>query len=94
MSLTIAFSLIAIMLGRLRMSIQESIEAYKVLSPVIFKKKWWSNVTFLKMLGAEMSQNWFEGKNLEEAIRSLLSQKQLDPDTDLREPDEESLCKV
>lgn len=33
-------SLIAIMLGRLRMTIDEAIDMYKTFSPTIFKKKW------------------------------------------------------
>ncbi|KAK5659987.1 hypothetical protein OQA88_13453 [Cercophora sp. LCS_1] len=85
--------LIAIMLGRLRMSIKESIEAYKVLSPQIFKKKWWSDVSLLKILGSEMNKTWFQGQNLQEAVCSLLADRQLDRELRLIEA-EDPQCKV
>ncbi|KAK4207930.1 acyl transferase/acyl hydrolase/lysophospholipase [Rhypophila decipiens] len=85
--------LIAILLGRLRMSIEDSIDAYKVLSPKIFKKKWWSDMSLLKVLGSEMNRTWFQGRNLQDAVCSLLSDKGLDPETRLVES-EDPHCKV
>ncbi|ETS74066.1 hypothetical protein PFICI_13932 [Pestalotiopsis fici W106-1] len=87
--------LIAIMLGRLRMPIEEAIEAYKKLSLIIFKKKWWSDFAVLKVLGAEMNRHWFRGQNLQDAICNLLSEKQMDPELDLRESEsDDARCKI
>ena len=68
------------MLGRLRMTIDEAIDAYKELSPKIFKKKRWAQRQLSKYAGAELKQYWFEGKNLENAVRKLLDTKELDSD--------------
>jgi hypothetical protein len=81
------------MLGRLRMSIEEAIAAYKTLSPDIFQKKWWTQSRPLKYFGAEMQQYWFEGKNLSDAVRKLLRDRKLDPDLKLRESEDPS-CRV
>ena len=85
--------LIAIMLGRLRMSIEETITAYKELSPIIFKKKWWTQNNVLKVSGSEMRHYWFEGKNLVEAVTDLLGKREMDPNTLLKES-EDSSCRV
>lgn len=75
------------------MSIGESIEAYKILSPQIFKKKWWSDLSLLKALGSEMNRTWFQGRNLQDAVCSLLSNRGLDPEIRLMES-EDPKCKV
>ena len=81
------------MLGRLRMTIEEAITAYKALAPDIFQKKWWTQSQPLKYFGAEMQQYWFEGKNLSNAVRRLLQDKELDPDLKLWEADDPE-CRV
>jgi hypothetical protein len=86
-------SLIAIMLGRLRMTIEEAIAAYKDLSPKIFEKKWWTQFQPTKYFGAEMQRYWFEGKNLECEVKKLLTEKKLDPKLKLWESDDPS-CRV
>lgn len=81
------------MLGRLRMTIDEAIDAYKQLSPEIFKKKWWSQNQSAKYLGAELGHYWFEGKNLKDAVRQLLGDRQLNPDLEFLESEDPS-CRV
>ena len=73
------------MLGRLRMTIDEAFDAYKMLSPEIFKKKWWTQSQARKYTGAELKQYWFEGKNLNSAVQKLLRDRKLDPDLKLLE---------
>lgn len=85
--------LIAVMLGRLEMSIEDAITAYKELAPEIFPKKLWSRNPVTKYIGSEAKQYWFEGKNLESAVTKLLERKDLDSQTKFR-VDDESLCKV
>lgn len=87
------FRLIAIMLGCLRMTVDEALEAYKTLSPEIFKKKWWTQSQAGKYTGAELRRYWFEGKNLENAVQKLLRDRRLDPDLKLLEL-EASDCRV
>lgn len=77
--------LIAIMLGRLRMSIDEAITAYKDLSPLIFKRKWWTQKQAAKYFGAEMQQYWFQGQNLVSAVEKLLEGMSMDRTSTLRE---------
>jgi len=81
------------MLGRLRMTIEEAITAYKALLPQIFKRKWWTQSQPMKYFGAEMQQYWFEGKNLSEAVQALLSERRLDPSMELWESDDPD-CRV
>lgn len=81
------------MLGRLRMTIEEAIEAYKQLSPEIFQKKWWTQNQPMKYFGSELQRYWFEGKHLKEAVRKLLTTRALDPDLKLLEADVPS-CRV
>ena len=81
------------MLGRLHMTIDEAIDAYKQLSPEIFKKKWWSQNLSAKYAGAELRHYWFEGKNLKDAVRQLLRDRKLHPDLELLESEDPS-CRV
>ena len=66
------------MLGRLRMSIDDTIEAYKTFSPVIFKKKWWAGTKFSKFAGAQAKWYWFEADNVKNAVQDLLQKRGLD----------------
>lgn len=81
------------MLGRLRMTIDEAIEAYQELSPNIFKKKWWAQSQAFKYPGAELKHYWFEGKNLKAVVRSLITNRGLDPDMKLIESEDPD-CRV
>ncbi|KAL5344189.1 hypothetical protein ACLOAV_010851 [Pseudogymnoascus australis] len=85
--------LIAIMLGRLLMTISEAIDAYKSLSPQIFQKKWWTQSKPLKFLGGEAQQYWFDGKNLENAVKKLLKERNVSEEVRLFDPDSTS-CKT
>lgn len=81
------------MLGRLHMTIDDAIEAYKKLSPGIFKKKVWTGSQASKYVGAELGQYWFEGKNIEDAVQELLQLNNLDRDLKLFESDRPD-CRV
>jgi hypothetical protein len=81
------------MLGRLRMTIDEAIDVYRKLSSKIFKKKWWSQNQSTKYAGAEWKHYWFEGTNLKDAVRQLLSDRKLDPDLEFLEAND-SGCRV
>jgi hypothetical protein len=81
------------MLGRLRMTISEAIDAYKSLSPQIFQKKWWTQSKPLKFLGGEAQQYWFEGKNLENAVKTLLKERNTSEEVRLLDPNSTS-CKT
>jgi patatin-like phospholipase/acyl hydrolase len=87
--------LIAIMLGRLRMTIDEAIAAYKELAPEIFRRKWWAGRNkMLKYIGAEAKQYWFEGESLQNAVVKLLERRELDPQMKLLEEKGSPECKV
>ena len=75
------------------MTIDEAIEAYKDLSPEIFKKKWWTQNQASKYTGSELRQYWFEGKNLQDAVQKLLSDRGLPPDLKLLESEDPD-CRV
>ena len=75
------------------MTIDEAIEAYRQLSPNIFKKKWWAQGQASKYTGAQLKHYWFEGKNVEDAVRSLLGDRKLDPDMKLLESEDPD-CRV
>ncbi|SPQ22632.1 1f99ae8a-4da0-4fc0-93be-a6c3ebe73771 [Thermothielavioides terrestris] len=78
--------LIAIMLGRLRMTVDECIDAYTTLSDRIFKKKN-HRVTITGKL-----QGRFDGAELERAVKAILVNRGLGEDALLKDPD--SPCKV
>jgi hypothetical protein len=77
--------LIAIMLGRLQMTIWEAKQAFRELGPVIFKEKWWTKNPFTKTVGSETNHYFFHGADLEKAVKKLLETRGLDPNTDLFE---------
>ena len=54
--------LIAIMLDRLRMTVNEAIEALQWLSPKMFTKIWWAQSQASKHTKARLKHHWFEGK--------------------------------
>lgn len=69
------------------MTIDEAIDMYKKFSPMIFKKKWWTQNQSMKHFGAELKQYWFDGKNLEAAVKDVLKARDLDEDLKLLETD-------
>lgn len=75
------------------MTIDEAIEAYQQLSPIIFKKKWWTQNQASKYTGPELKHYWFEGKNLKDGVRKLLGDRSLDPDMMLLESEDPN-CRV
>jgi patatin-like phospholipase/acyl hydrolase len=85
--------LIAIMLGRLHMTVDEAINMYKTFSPTIFKKKWWTQNQPMKYFGAELQQYWFEGKNLKAAVQDMLKARDLDENLKFLESDDPT-CRV
>jgi predicted acylesterase/phospholipase RssA len=78
--------LIAIMLGRLRMTIDECIDAYTTLSDRVFEKKS-HRVTIRGKL-----QGRFDGAELERAVKTIVVNRGLGEDALLKDPD--SPCKV
>ncbi|KAK5246710.1 hypothetical protein LTR20_007356 [Exophiala xenobiotica] len=79
--------LIAIMLGRLEMTIDECIDAYLLLSNKIFQKKA-HRVTIQGKI-----QGRFDAKKLEEVIKEVVTKKKLPADTLLKSAGE-ATCKV
>ncbi|EXJ91939.1 hypothetical protein A1O3_00489 [Capronia epimyces CBS 606.96] len=79
--------LIAIMLGRLEMTIDECIDAYLLLSDKIFQKKA-HRVTIQGKI-----QGRFDAKKLEEVIKEVVTKKKLPADTLLKSAGE-ATCKV
>ena len=78
--------LIAIMLGRLRMTVDECIDAYTTLSDSVFEKKS-HRVTIRGKL-----QGRFDGAELERAVKTIVVNRGLGEDALLKDPD--SPCKV
>ncbi|KAI9662792.1 MAG: hypothetical protein M1829_006136, partial [Trizodia sp. TS-e1964] len=72
--------LIAIMLGRLRMSVSDCIEAYLTLSDRIFQKKKHSPISFKGKL-----QSRFDSNELEQAVKDVLKAQDLDEDVLLKD---------
>ncbi|KAL2115914.1 hypothetical protein VTJ04DRAFT_10169 [Mycothermus thermophilus] len=78
--------LIAIMLGRLRMTVDECIDAYITLSDRVFEKKAHRVTVRGKLKGR------FDSNELERAVRTILVNRGLDEDALLKDLD--SSCKV
>ncbi|EXJ68115.1 uncharacterized protein A1O5_08730 [Cladophialophora psammophila CBS 110553] len=85
--------LIAIMLGRLHMSIEDAIEAYKDLSGTIFAKKWWAGNKITRLIGGEAKQYAFSGEPIKQGVQDVLQKQGLDSDVALLEL-EESSCRT
>jgi predicted acylesterase/phospholipase RssA len=80
--------LIAIMLGRMRLTIDECITAYSELAPKAFAK-----VHHRINLRGE-AQGRFDHVALQEGIKSLLKKNGFNPECLLKEPEGDSPCKV
>jgi patatin-like phospholipase/acyl hydrolase len=81
--------LIAIMLGRMRLTVDECIMAYSELAPDAFTKVHHR----IKLRNGE-TQGRFDHVALEKGIKSLLKTYGMDPESLLKEPEEDSSCKV
>jgi hypothetical protein len=87
--LTQSDSLIAIMLGRLRMSVDECIDAYVKLMERVFKRR--ENISFVGFLGGVKPR--FSSDGLKEAIIEVLKERKIAPD-ELFENGQQQGCKV
>lgn len=79
--------LIAIMLGRLEMDIDQCINAYKRLSNHVFARK-----RLLPVGGNLRRQSKYDGRRIETAMKAILHELGYEDDILLREP--ASSCKV
>ncbi|KAG5654010.1 hypothetical protein H0H81_008319 [Sphagnurus paluster] len=77
--------LIAIMLGRLQMTVSECIEAYNTLSSSIFSEKATTKFT---------NGYWYKADNFEKAAKALIKKKTGDENALMRDPDPNNKCKV
>ncbi|KAG8999262.1 hypothetical protein FRB94_006350 [Tulasnella sp. JGI-2019a] len=80
--------LIAIMLGRLKMTIEECERAYHEMSKRIFGNRLHSTAE-----GLFEGRSMYDAKGVESAVKDLLSQRGLDPDLAMK-AEKESDCKV
>jgi len=79
--------LIALMLGRLRMTVVECIDAYRELMPAIFEKsKHRYSISKGKLQGR------YDGKAIEEGVKRILKERNIRPDAPLK--DAGSTCKT
>lgn len=79
--------LIAIMLGRLQMTVEECINAYVALSEKVFQKKRHR----LSLRGKLQAR--FDATELEQAVKQILAGRGMGQDTLLKDSDD-ALCKV
>lgn len=81
------------MLGRLRMSIEDAIAAYKRHAPSIFEVKWWTKSKATQFAGHELAKYAFSGENLKKAVIELLREQNESADLHLK-GDGAPNCKV
>lgn len=81
--------LIAIMLGRMRLTVDECILAYSELAPRVFTK-----VHHRIRLRNGETQGRFDHEALEKEVKALLRTHHMDPEALLKGPEEGSSCKV
>lgn len=84
--------LIAVMLGRLHMTIDECIAKYEQVGGEVFGKKPYGG-KFGKMMKGLRSSSFYDIGILQEEIKKILDSKEIPRDTAFREPDAPS-CKV
>lgn len=80
------------MLGRLRMGIQEAIDAYLELAQDVFQEGTRSHI-LPKFLGALMGKHRFSGEKLAKAVKHLARTKTGRPDTAFFDAQEDQ-CRV
>ncbi|KAK6524472.1 hypothetical protein TWF281_011380 [Arthrobotrys megalospora] len=81
---------IAIMLGRLKMTLEECIAAYLSVMGKVFPKGAW----YSKTVNLAWSGNYYDEKPLENAIKEIVGQKLGDPEAQLLDTNPESTCKI
>ena len=64
------------MLGVLRLSIDECLEYFEQVSESVFVRRLKAKQPF-KWINAEAGGTWFEGKDLEDAVKKILETEQL-----------------
>jgi hypothetical protein len=80
------------MLGRLEMTIEECLQVFKTMSRDIFAPSW-KHTPVIKEIGAIFGRPWFNAKDLENALKKVLVEKDKDADIPLRET-RDPPCKV
>ncbi|KAG0647789.1 Patatin phospholipase domain-containing 8 [Hyphodiscus hymeniophilus] len=78
------------MLGRLRMSIDECIEAFKTISEIVFKN---NPSSFSRVMGGVLGRPFFDAALLEGAVKDILTTRGLGEDAKFCE-EEDANCKV
>ena len=81
------------MLGRLRMSIEDSEDAFRRLSEIVFTPGW-TKPSILRALNAVVGNPWFNGEDLEEAVKDLLDRRRMDKEELMKESVADPACKV
>ena len=81
------------MLGRLRMSIEDSEDAFRRLSEIVFTPGW-TKPSILRALNAVVGNPWFNGEDLEEAVKDLLDRRRMDKEEWMKESVADPACKV
>lgn len=85
-------SLIAIMLGRLKMGVQESIDAYLDLAKDVFQEKG-IKTKYFKWVGPMLGMPRFRGDTLADAVKHIVAKKTGSTET-LMFDKNENACKV
>jgi hypothetical protein len=91
-------SLIALMLGRLEMGVEECINAYVELSKEIFpkeatgKKNWWNST--VKFAEAYRGKSWFKADALERCLQKTITAQLGEAEVDQDFLTESQSCKV
>jgi hypothetical protein len=80
------------MLGRLQIPIEKCLELYEDLAGKVFVKRLKQAAPF-KWISAEMGGTWFNGKDLEDAVKDILREKSIEVDAPFRAT-EDPECKV
>ena len=80
------------MLGRLRMSIKDSEEAFRHLSERVFAPSWTKPAVF-RGVNALVGSPWFKAEVLEKAVKDLLNERRLSNDESMKESSDPA-CKV
>ncbi len=83
--------LIAVMLGRLHMTVDECIQQYEVLGSRVFGKRQWGGQTG-KFVKGMLSSTFYETETLQAAIKSVLEVRKMEIQQDFMEND--PICKT
>ncbi|KAL2760120.1 hypothetical protein ACRALDRAFT_1073881 [Sodiomyces alcalophilus JCM 7366] len=86
--------IIAIMLGRLRMTLDECHDAYIQLAKSIFKPKRYRYDIFSRTVDFLSAKERFDSSKFEQVVRKILRERTGSEHTPLRDSDQTSPCKV